>query len=171
MRLNAQASRRFGRGDYTGAAECYQQLTAADPRDSFALFMLTQCHERQGRHAEALATAMKAVALDPGDYMALRSMASACVNTGDPHTAKLYVERALAAKPPTMSGREVRFLIGFSRVVVAILRLVPRYRKRVRPLASADFDLKPDAREWRTWAHKYLAWYADTFPDSGPSVN
>ena len=171
MRLNAIASRRFGRGDYAGAADCYQRMLADDPRQTFALSMLADCQERQGLLADALATAMKAVAAVPGDFLALRTMARACLNTGDPHTAKLYVERALAATPSPVSAAEVRWILRVGRLFLGAMRLLPRYRKRLSSVALADFDPNRDAREWTTWAHEYLAWYADTFSDSGSPVN
>ncbi len=170
MRLNAEAARRFGCGDYAGAADCYQQVAAHDPARAFALSMLAQCQERQGQQSQALATAMKAVAAAPDDFLALRTMARACVTTGDPHTAKLYVERALAAGAPTISAREVRLIRFMFRVVLAIMRWVPHYRRRVHALSPADLDPNRDVREWTAWAHDYLAWYAKSFPDSGPSL-
>jgi len=171
MRLNLEASRRLGRGDYPGAADCYRKIADSDPEEWAALLMLAHCQECQGQHADALATAMRVVAAHPDNFLALRGMARTCVNTGDHHTAKLYVERALAAAPPQMSAREKRFVLLLTRGVVTVMRLLPQYRKRLPQAGALDLDPTRAMREWTAWAQEYLAWYADAFPGSGPAVN
>jgi tetratricopeptide (TPR) repeat protein len=171
LRLNLEASRRIGRGDYRAAADCYRAIAAADPEQWPALLMLAHCHECQGQHAEELAAAMRVVAAHPNEFLALQSMARACVNSGDHHTAKLYVDRALARVPPALSRREERYFLFCVRAIVAVMRLLPRYRRRLGLAQALKLSPTESHREWKAWAHEYLAWYAETFGESGPSVN
>jgi tetratricopeptide (TPR) repeat protein len=169
--LNLRASRRLGRRDYSGAAACYKEIADAEPEQWAALLMLAHCHERQGQHAHALAASMRAVHAQPDQFLALQSMARACVNLQNHHTAKLYVERALAVAPLPVSSREERFFLFLARAIVAGMRLLPRYRKRIPPTKALDLDPTRSLREWMDWAREYLAWYSTTFPSSGPPVN
>ncbi len=131
FRLNLEASRLLGRGDYGGAAACYKKIVDADPTHWGALLMLAHCHTRLGQHDEALAESSRAVEADPAQFLALRGLAEACVNVGDYHKGKLYVERALAIAPAPNSTRGERLLFFLSRLFVAAIRVVPRYRRRI----------------------------------------
>jgi tetratricopeptide (TPR) repeat protein len=172
LRLNLKASRRLGSGDYSGAAECYREILAADPQQWSVLLLLSYCHESEGKPSEALAAAMKAVEVDPDNFLTLRALAQACVNTGDHHSAKLYIERALRAAPLPAPGMDERFFYTLGRLCVTLLRLVPRYRRRISPDATSGLYARRHVREWMVWAEKYLAWHQATFgPGSSSSVN
>lgn len=172
LRLNLTASRRLGRGDYSGAADCYREILTADPEQWSVLLLLSYCHECEGKHAEALAAAMKAVEIDPDNFLTLRALAQAFVSTGDHHSARLYVERALRAAPLPSPGVDERFFYMLARVCVSLLRLVPRYRKRISPDAPSGLYARRHVQEWKEWAQRYLAWHDATFgPGSPSSVN
>jgi tetratricopeptide (TPR) repeat protein len=169
LRLNLKASRRLGGGDYSGAAEFYREILAVDPTQWSVLLLLAYCHECDGKHAEALAAAMRAVEADPDNFLTLRALASAYINTGEHRSAKVYVERALVAAPLPAPALDERFFYGVARLFVRILRLVPRYRKRISPDEVSSLFARRHVQEWTAWAKTYLAWHSATFgPDRDP---
>ena len=169
FRLSIAAARQIGRSDYAAAAESYRAIFDMDPSDWGALLMLAYCHECRGQHSDALSAAMRALSLDQTSYLALRAVAHACINTGDHHSGKLYVEQALQRTPPRSRSLvdRIPFLIG--TIVINTMRLLPHYRRRIPASTVSDFDADRGIRQCNYWAHSYLAWYEATYTGGGPS--
>jgi hypothetical protein len=113
--------------------------------------------------------AMNAAKAEPDNFITLRALARACINTGDHHTARQYVEKALQAVPLAPPAPDERLFYGLARLCIRIIRLLPRYRKRISPDAGSDLFVRRHVHEWIEWARAYLAWYDATFGPGSPS--
>jgi hypothetical protein len=53
-----------------------------------------------------------------------------------------------------------------ARLSIVVLRVVPRYRRRLPKGAPHDFHGEAVVANWKDWALQYLQWHATAFPKS-----
>ena len=166
-----RAGRLVGRGDFVAAERLCRQILDRDPSDWFALMILADCCERQGRLPEALSFARECTRGDPPSLAALKMATRLAVAIGEHEEADEYVRRALAM--PEIQNeipREGVYPRGFFLLVRALAKL-PWLRRRIPPEEIAQLDIGVQAqqlKEWKTWAQQYLAWRAGDEATSTP---
>jgi tetratricopeptide (TPR) repeat protein len=140
-------------------------MLASEPRQAAVLLMLAYCLEHDGKADEALSTTRQAVEAEPDNFRALKALADAYVKAGNHQHAKPYVERALLAARALPKPRwDDRGFALLTRLSVAALRLVPRYRRRIPRGSPHDFHGEAEVAKWTDWAQQYLQWYGAVFP-------
>jgi len=162
MRLYATAASSLRDENHARAAQCYQEVVREDPNDSFAWLMLAEWHEREGRLAEALGAAQRAVELQPAEFYGLRTAARICCALGEHDRARDYVTTALENPPGQPFGLVARAFFQATRWALYWARRLPFFRRPLDGKALRSFDpvqqSKDDYQEWEKWARKYLHW-------------
>ena len=166
----------MARGDYKGAIARYKQILQLKSDDWVSLVLLAQCYESDGNMSDALAVAIRAVEIEPMNFLTLKTAARLSAKSSEYNLAKAYVEQALRHMPNESLERR-RLFYYLSQIIFWTLRQVARVPflgNRINKQAVAD--LKPDQmvarelqeiQEWREWAHGYLEWYEKSFGVGG----
>jgi tetratricopeptide (TPR) repeat protein len=167
----AVAAKRKARGDRAGAEEIVIRLGTLDPSDYDARALAAQTLERKGdaaaaaamyrsmhadliekkRPEEAIAALREAVRLNHADIEGRAELARAAVVQGDFESAKLYLDRAIAADDPEllMALLESELRAGnleHARDIVAqVLRIDAGLRGRIVELAWTLGSVSPPA--------------------------
>lgn len=145
------------RGRHDNALVHHRVTLDHDPAHWSALFFVLEQLQREGRDAEALAVAQRALEREPSHFLALQTAACLSVKLARYGDGEHYVERALNAVPDVRAG-STPALDGFYLITWRAARL---FRGRRAPSNPPDTPSWATARyldDWKEWALGYLAW-------------
>lgn len=112
-----------------------QQLTAAGTRESRVYNLLSWCHHRQNRLAEAVAAMNRAIELDPAAETNYDHLAQILIEAGRYADANEAAEKALAVAPKSSAAYELR---GRAEAGIGNFKLALQSYARAAELNSAD---------------------------------
>src|SRR5712692_1199648 len=155
LKVQFQVARRVGRKDYDGAIHGLERALSGSKNDTPYLELIAQCHHWAGRDEMAIASAKKALDIDPMSFGAVKFLSEIHARRTEHELAAQYVRRGLENFPeplPTMP-----------RVFFGILRLAsfafPRVKAVEKKAKENISDPNRNNNEWYAWAKQYLAWY------------
>lgn len=159
---HAAAAGCIGARDFAGAIEHYRRILEVAPNDPFALLMLVQCHNWNGDTQAAVDAAKRLESTEPSDFSSLRALACAYAKHGEHHSAKPYVERALAlADGAARLGVAERVTLWFGDIIVFLKSRLFGYRHLDKRRQVDQYN--DSIRDWKRWAEEYSNWYAATY--------
>ena len=117
------------------------------------LELIAHCHYWAKREEMAIASAKRALDIDPKSFGAMKLLSEIYATRTDHDTAAQYVRRALEHYPQPAPATPGAF-VGILR---ATSFLFPR---RIAVRAREEIE-NPDknTEQWHAWAKEYLAWY------------
>jgi len=141
--LERRVARAFGLKNYEQAIEVLSELLCVVGENPNTLHATAVCHQRLGRHDEALRLAERGISADPAHLGCLEVLAESHVARGDKKAAKQFARRALACVevPNPDDGTRAR----------VALRLTSRWK-----LPGPATGKRAPSPEWISWANGLL---------------
>lgn len=158
FRVQWQVARRVGRKDFDGAIRVLEQALDGGPMDAHYLEMIAHCHYWAKREEMAIASATRALQIDPGSFGAMKFLSEIYARRADHDTAAQFVRRALEHYPEPLPHAPKTFL--------QVLRAVSFIFPRLNPFAARTQEdvgnPNKTTEQWYAWAKEFLAWYDRT---------
>jgi hypothetical protein len=146
------------RGNHGGAFAEHRATLERDPAHWSALFFVLDQLRRDGRDAEALTVAERALEAEPSHFLALQTAACLAVKLGRYADGRRYVERGLVAMPVVHAG-STPVLDRIYLVAWRAPRLVRGRRAVNSPPEVPSLTTARYLDDWKTWAVEYLKWH------------
>jgi tetratricopeptide (TPR) repeat protein len=155
FKVQWQVARRVGRKDFDGAIRVLEEALNGGAMDVHHLDLIAHCHYWAKREEMAIASAKRALDIDPKFFGAMKLLSEIYARRTDHDTAAQYVRRALEQYPQPLPATPK----GFFGILRAASFLFPRLRS-VAVRAREDIgNPNKNTEQWYAWAKEYLAWY------------
>lgn len=158
LKVQWELARRLGRKDFDGAIRVLEQALDGGSMDAHYVEMIAHCHYWAKREEMAIASATRALHMDPKSFGAMKFLSEIHARRADHDTAAQFVRRALEHYPEPLPQTPKAFL--------QVLRAISFIFPRLKPFAArAQEDIgnpNKSTEQWYAWAKEFLAWYDQT---------
>jgi tetratricopeptide (TPR) repeat protein len=158
LKVQWELARRIGRKDFDGAISALERALDGGLTDAQYLEMIAQCHYWAKREEMAIASARRALHVDPKAFGAMKFLSEVYARRGDHDTAAEFARQALEHYPEPLPETPKTFL----RVLRAVSFMFPRLKPFAARTQEDIGNPNKSTEQWYAWAKEFLAWYDQT---------